>query len=303
MAVDTMNEISRTEKAATYITKTLTSKDGTPITYRQLGKGSGVVLLHGAMESAGSHLGLARALADRFTVYLPERRGHSFGFPFEEDYGIEKEVEDLEVLLAETCSSYVFGVSAGGLIALQAALKPSVVRKAAVYEPALIVNHSISMSLMPRYDRELAEGNLAAALITGMKAARLGPPIFGLMPRRLLESFTAKALEHEGHSHSEEEMTLRKLAPTLHYDFKLVAEMAESVDRFRKLRPEVLLLGGSKSPSYLKAALDALERIIPQGKRIEFPGLDHSGSSDPSKTNPRGGRPELVAEELRRFFT
>jgi hypothetical protein len=36
---------------------------------------------------------------------------------------------------------------------------------------------------------------------------------------------------------------------------------------------------------------------------VEFPGLDHGGSSDASGTNPGGGKPELVAGEMRRFFT
>ena len=41
-----------------------------------------------------------------------------------------------------------------------------------------------------------------------------------------------------------------------------------------------------------------------RSRRVEFPGLDHGASSDPSTTN-RGGRPEIVAQvarELRSFF-
>ncbi len=94
---------------------------------------------------------------------------------------------------------------------------------------------------------------------------------------------------------------MRMLTPTLHYDFQLVAEMAETPENFRAVRAEVLLLGGSKSPAWLKVALDALEKVLPRAKRIEFPGLDHGGSSDVSSTN-RSGKPELVAQELRRFF-
>jgi hypothetical protein len=30
---------------------------------------------------------------------------------------------------------------------------------------------------------------------------------------------------------------------------------------------------------------------------------DHGGSSDASGTNPGGGKPEIVAEEVRRFFS
>src|SRR5258708_33691373 len=59
-----------------YTTGSVTSHDGTTISYRQLGHGPGVVMLHGSMESAQSHMQLATALADAFTVYLPDRRGH-----------------------------------------------------------------------------------------------------------------------------------------------------------------------------------------------------------------------------------
>jgi hypothetical protein len=88
------------------------------------------------------------------------------------------------------------------------------------------------------------------------------------------------------------------LAPTLHYDFQLVIEMAEKLESFKDIRAEVLLLGGSKSPAYFKVALDALEKILPLVIRIEFPGLGHGGSGN---TN-RGGKPQRVAQELRRFF-
>jgi len=92
------------------------------------------------------------------------------------------------------------------------------------------------------------------------------------------------------------------LAPTLHYDFALVTAMSGHFQDFKKISAEVLLLGGSKSPAYLKNALRALEKVLPHvAGRIEFPGLDHGGSSDVSNTN-RNGNPELVARELRRFF-
>ena len=77
--------------------------------------------------------------------------------------------------------------------------------------------------------------------------------------------------------------------------------MAEQVERFRALHVETLLLGGSKSPAYLKQALDALEHAIPQAKRVEFPGLDHGGSSDLGPMN-RNGDPRRVTQELARFF-
>ena len=284
-----------------YTTSSVTSQDGTTIGYYQLGHGPGVVLLHGAMESAQSHMQLAEALADAFTVYLPERRGHNLSGPDSKDYSIQKEVEDMDALLTKTGAHHVFGVSAGGLICLQAALTLSAIHKAALYEPALIVNGSISAAFLPRYDKEMAQGKVAAALVTAMKGAQMGPPIFNAMPSFLLELLTNMAMKSEDKKARSGDVTMRMLAPTLHYDFQLVDETAETLENFRAVRAEVLLLGGSKSQAYLKVALDALEKVLPHVKRIEFPGFNHGGSSDTSNTN-RGGKPELVAQELRRFF-
>jgi len=91
---------------------------------------------------------------------------------------------------------------------------------------------------------------------------------------------------------------MKELAPTLHYDFQLVVDMSGKLESFRAVRPEVLLLGGSKSPTFLKVALDALEKVLPHVKRVELPGLNHAASWN----TDRGGQPEPVAQELRRFF-
>jgi pimeloyl-ACP methyl ester carboxylesterase len=279
----------------------VTSQDGTSIGYRQVGHGPGVVMLHGAMESARSHTRLAEALADAYTVYLPERRGHNLSGPFRDDYNMRMEVDDLDALLAKTGAHNVFGVSAGGLICLQAALNLPAIHKVAVYEPALIVNGSASTAFLKRYDLEIAQGKMSAALVTGMQAAHLGPPVFNLIPRKILELLTTLALKQEDKKARAGGVTMRMLAPTLHYDFRLIAEMAETLEIFKAVRPDVLLLGGGASPAWLKVALDALEQVLPHVSRIEFPGLNHGGSSDEGSTY-RGGRPELVAQALRRFY-
>jgi pimeloyl-ACP methyl ester carboxylesterase len=95
---------------------------------------------------------------------------------------------------------------------------------------------------------------------------------------------------------------MAKLAPTLHYDFQLVTEMNPKFKQFSALQTPVLLLGGSASPAYLKAALDALEKLLPHAKRIEFPGLNHGSPGNYDKQRNPVGKPELVAQALREFF-
>jgi hypothetical protein len=122
------------------------------------------------------------------------------------------------------------------------------------------------------------------------------------MPNWLLESLTNMAMKSEEKKARDGAITMRKLAPTLHYDGQLLAEMSGRLESFWVVRAEVLLLGGSKSLPYLKGTLDALEKVLPHVvKRDGFPRLEHGGANNPSQTN-RGSKSELVAQELRRFF-
>jgi len=281
-----------------YTTGSVVSKDGTTIGYRQLGQGPGLIVVHGAMESSQSHVQLAEALADNYTVYLPDRRGRGLSGPYGKDYNVEEEVEDLDALLAKTGAHYVFGVSSGAIISLQAALTLPAIHKTAIFEPPLMFTGSAPTRWLTRFDDEMAQGKVAAAMITGMKGAQMGPPMLNLIPRWLLERMTTMMMASEDKKASGDDVTMRMLAPTLHYDFQLVIAMEGALESFRTLPAEVLLLGGSKSPAYLTRAVDALETVLPHVTRVEFPGLGHeaSGNSD------RRGQPERVAQELRRFF-
>ncbi len=297
-----MNAPKATQVTTEMTAGSVTSRDGTPVGYLRLGRGPAVVLLHGSMESASSHTRLALALADAFTVYLPDRRGRGMSGPYPSGYGIRTEVEDLQAVLAESGAELVFGVSAGGLVALEAARRLPAIRKAAVYEPALLMDAGRHTGWIGRFDEELAQGKVAAALVTSMFGLELAPPAFKVMPRRLLESLTSLAMKSEDKKAASDSVTMRKLAPTVRYEGVLLAEMAGTIAMFAEVPADVLLLGGSKGLPFLKPALGALARTLPHSRRVEFPGLDHGGSSDASGTNPGGGKPEIVAKEILRFF-
>lgn len=279
-------------------TGSVISKDGTTIGYRQVGHGPGLVLLHGAMSSAHNHVQLAESLSDAVTVYLPDRRGRGLSGPYSEDYSIQKDVEDIDALLAKTGAHNAFGVSSGGIILLQAALTLPAIHRVAIYEPPLFINRSAPTAVLTRFDREMAQGKVAAALVTAMIGAQMGPPIFNVLPRWLLELLTNMAMKSEDKKPGADYVPMKALAPTLHYEFELVAERSGTLGDFKAVPAEVLLLGGSKSPAYLKSALDALEEVLPRVKRVELPGLGHAASWNAD----RGGQPQRVAQELRRFF-
>lgn len=284
-------------------TGAVTSRDGTTIGYRRLGDGPGLVVLHGAMESSSSHLQLAQALADAFTVYLPDRRGRGLSGPYPADYSVRTEVDDMDALLSKSGAQYVFGVSSGAIIWLNAALELPAIRRAAIFEPPLLIDETKSPPLMRRFDDEIARGRVAAALITGMRAARLAPPMFDRIPRWILERMTQAMLASEDKQAATGDVTMRMLAPTLHYDFELVLGSQGALDRFAAITADVLLLGGSKSPSFLTESVDALARVLPRAERVTLTGLGHAASGNAGdQTTGRDADPARVARELRRFF-
>jgi pimeloyl-ACP methyl ester carboxylesterase len=282
-----------------FTTGFVTSKDGATIGYRQLGHGPAIVLVQGTMGTAHHFMQLAGALADTFTVFIPDRRGRGMSGHGGKDYNIRKEVEDVDALLTKTDAHYVFGLSSGAIISLQAALTLPAIHKLAIFEPPLFMNGSLPAALIARYEKEMAQGNLAAALITGMKAGQFGPPILNAMPRWLLEWFVRIAMNKEEKQGSDGYPPMRELASTLHYDFQIIHEMSDKLENFKTIPIEVLMLGGSQSPPYLKRALDHLEKILPHTRRIEFSGLGHAAAWNVD----RGGQPEPVAQELRQYFS
>lgn len=274
----------------------VTSADGTTIGYRRIGSGPGLVISHGGMGSGHNHLEQARALADTFTVYLPDRRGRGLSGPFGDGYGVRQDAEDLAAVIAATGARYLFGLSVGGASALAAALTVPAVEKLAVYEPAL---STAPLGWVPRFTAELDRGRTAAALVTAMKGAQMGPPLLRAAPRPLLELGTYLGLRSEDRRGSGEYEPMRVLAEALRHETRILAEMNGRLGDFRALRTEVLLLGGAKSPAYQKAALSALERVLPHATRVELPGVGHEAPWNAG----RGGSPERVAAAMRPFFT
>ncbi len=284
-----------------YTTHTVTSKDGTTIGYRQYGHGHGpgLVLVQGAMGTAQNFSTFAEALADTFTVYVPDRRGR--GMSASGAMGVQRDVEDIDALLTKTGSHLIYGLSSGGAITLQAALTLPAIEKVVVYEPAFFV-HGAPMPLMQRYENEMDQGKIAAALVTSMQATHMGPPIFEKLPRWFLELMTSMAMNSEDKKAKPGDVTMRKLASSLRYDMQIIKDMDGKLEIFRALRQPILLLGGSTSPAFLKESLNAFEKIIPQVSRVEFPGLGHAATWDYDKQRNPTGNPARVAQEIKRFL-
>ena len=85
---------------------------------------------------------LAALLAPHFTVFTYDRRGRGDSGNTA-PYAVEREVEDIEALINEAGgSAFVYGISSGAGLALEAANRGLAVKKLALYEAPFIVDDS-----------------------------------------------------------------------------------------------------------------------------------------------------------------
>jgi pimeloyl-ACP methyl ester carboxylesterase len=285
----------------------VTSKDGNVIGYRQMGSGPGIILLHGGAKGSQSLMQLGMALSDDFTVYIPDRRGRGLSGPFGDNYGLQREVEDMDALLKKTGALYVFGTATGGIIALQSALYLPAIHKAVLYEPPFYVNETEMNNfndIGKRYDQYVAEGKLSMAMVTSSEIAtkvsgdELEPPYQWVkyMPNIIMRLIFRIIIEVDARNVKGDDVTLKDLIPTFHNDVVLVNETKGTIENFKDVSAEVLLLNGSKTFLFLKHIIDALNEVLPHVKRVEIQGIDHAAAEDTT------GKPEIVADEIKRFF-
>lgn len=135
------------------------SKDGTVIAYKKKGAGPAVILVEGALgySSFGMTDQLGELLALHFTVYTYDRRGRgesSNSMPF----AVEREVEDIEALILEAGGeAFIFGISSGACLALEAAIQlGDKCKKLAMYE-APYNSEKASQPAWKEYRKKLAE--------------------------------------------------------------------------------------------------------------------------------------------------
>jgi pimeloyl-ACP methyl ester carboxylesterase len=282
-----------TKAEGEYIKSSVESKDGTTIGYRQFGKGSGVILVHGGVKTSQDFMKLGKALSNSFTVYLPDRRGRGLSGPHGDGFSVDKEVEDVQAIVAKTGARNIFGLSTGALVVLRTARVTPSLDHVVLYEPPFSIHGSVPIAWLDRYEQELARGKPSAALVTAMKGMQT-MRMFVKMPRFVLVPFLSLVMLAQGEG-KPDDVPIRALVPTLRYDVQIVKEMSDTLHEYADLSTRFLLLGGNKSPAFLRMALDHLERTIPHVERVTIPGLGHDGPED-------DGRPDLVAQHLKQHF-
>jgi pimeloyl-ACP methyl ester carboxylesterase len=250
---------------------------------------------------------LGRLLADAHTVCLPDRRGRGMSGAFGPAYGIQREDEDLAALVEHTAAECVFGPANGGLFAMHGAIGLGRVRKVAAYEPLLLwggpdddaVRHTfttmqqmirggrmgegIMFSIRETVDRAVHRGQMSRWFAAAVHAfpSRVGA--------RLIDLFLRHDRPRAGN------VAWRDLVASLPAELDPVLDTVGTLEQYRRLDADVLLMYGGKSDPMFADCAEALHAVLPHSTMLRLPGLNH----DSAQTY---GKPATIAATLRLFF-
>ncbi len=261
--------------------QTVTSKDGTPIAFERYGEGPALLLIGGALSERTAWAPMAKLLAKNFSVFAVDRRGRgdSGDTP---PYTVEREIEDIEGLIAEAGgTAFIHGQSSGAVLSLEATARyPNRVQKLSLYEPPFIIDDSRSpppANFAEHIDHLLASNRRGEAIGYWM-AEVVGAPTAVVAEMRASPAWEA----------------LEGLAHTLPYDIAVLdGNMAGNplpAERWTGVTPPVLVLDGGASPRWIRNSARRLAEILPHAPHRTLEGQTHDAA------------PDVLADELERFF-
>jgi pimeloyl-ACP methyl ester carboxylesterase len=249
---------------------TVTSADGTTIAFDRFGSGAPVIMAAGAFNDRTTTEPLARALAHQFTVLNYDRRGRGDSGDAAE-YAVEREIEDLEALVAEAGGrAAVFGYSSGGVLALKAAAEGVAIAKLALYEPPFVVDDS-----RPRPAAGLA-GELAELVSAGRRGEAVElfqTEVIGMPPDVVAQLRNAPFRP-----------ALEAIAHTLAYDAAIVGDLTLPTELIASIDTPTLVIDGAQSPPLMRDAARAVAQTLPNARHHSLAGRDHT--IDPEATAP-----------------
>lgn len=238
----------------------VTSRDGTSIAFERTGDGPPVILVGGGSTDRTDNAPLAEFLAPHLTVFNYDRRGRgdSGDTP---PYAVEREVEDIDVLITEAGgSAFVYGTSSGAALALEAAAGGLPITKLALWEPPFILDES----RRPPADQVERYNDFVAAGRRGDAVEYFMSKVVGMPPE-----FIAEARTQPWWAATE------ALAHTLAYDATIMGDYSLPTRRAASIKiPTLVIAGGSDFP-WMRETAQALADALPDGQTRPLEGQGH----------------------------
>jgi pimeloyl-ACP methyl ester carboxylesterase len=242
------------------------SNDGTAIAFDRTGNGPPVILIDGALcyRGMGQSGQLAELLAQHFTIFTYDRRGRG-GSGDTAPYAVEREVEDIAALLSKAGgAAFVWGMSSGAVLALEAANRLSGIKKLALYEAPFIVDNTrpTTEDDWDRISAAVAADRRSDAVKLFLKSVGVPGFVRALMPLMIPVWSKLKAVAH-----------------TLPYDGAIVRDNQRGkplpAGRWASVTIPALVMDGGNSPAWMLHANRSLASVLPNAQYRTLEGQTH----------------------------
>lgn len=247
---------------------TIRSKDGTSIAFDRLGGGPPVVLIHPAFGHRSFDppmAELARLLSAQFTVFTYDRRGRgeSGDTP---PYAIEREIEDLDAILAKARrNAHVYGMSSGAVLALEAANTGLSITKLALNEPPFVIDDTrppYPADFVAHLTKLVSSGQRDDAVEYFMRNVGVPAEVIGQMRSQpMWPAFEA-------------------VAPTLVYDGTIMGDTQQGRPlpraRVASVKAPALVIVSSESATWMLNSARALADLLPDAQVRTLQGPFHA---------------------------
>jgi pimeloyl-ACP methyl ester carboxylesterase len=266
--------------------QTIQSPDGAVIAYERVGPadGAALLLIHAGFVDRAEWQGLLPLLARDHPVVAMDRRGHGASGPYQLGHTLDRDVDDALVVLSQVAQpTTLVAHSASAYIALEVALRSTLVAQVVAYEPPVlgaaiqIEAHRAALALcLAEDDRAGLVGIVLNDIVGGATGQRLPAPALAAVlqtPFGQLLLRNARSIPIELESYAA-------------YDF--------DAQRFATLEIPTVSLVGSKSPPANRRITDQLHATLPQHEIAVLEGQGHGAMME---------APDVFATVLRRALT
>jgi pimeloyl-ACP methyl ester carboxylesterase len=254
------------------------SKDGTPIALQKTGRGSPLILIHGTGADHTRWTAVLPQLAEHFTVYAIDRRGHGASGDAPE-YAFQREYEDIAAVAASIAGPIdILGHSFGAACLLGAAPLIPNLRRMILYEPPMLrQQHTPQRSeMLQRMDQAQATGDRETIVLILMNEM-LQIPLAAIDKLRQTPTWAGQLAA----------------AHTIPRELRSGDAYGENLDGLEAISAQTLFLLGGASLASFKLTTETLHNLLPNSQIVILPGQQHSAMLT---------APDLFANEITRFL-